>query len=212
MKSDGPSGHAGCAIMTGADVPEFALKPTVYVVDDDARIREALDEMLTLAGMGVVTCASAGDYFRVPKPDLPSCVILDVALPGGSGIDLQRQLSTEDHPPIIFLTSAGDIPTCVRAIKAGAIDFLTKPCRKTDLLAAIETAIAQDCHLRAERAERMRLKYRHSCLTPRERGSPAAGCRRSAQQTGRRQARHQRNHASDSPQPRHAQDGSRITR
>jgi FixJ family two-component response regulator len=155
--------------MIGADATEFAMKPRVYVVDDDASIREAFDEMLTLAGMGVVTCASASDYFRVPKPDLPSCLILDVALPEGSGIDLQQQLSTEDHPPIIFLTSASDIPTCVRAIKAGAIDFLTKPCRKADLLAAIDSAIAQDCHLRAERLERMRLKYRHSCLTPRER-------------------------------------------
>jgi FixJ family two-component response regulator len=146
-----------------------AMKPTVYVVDDDAGIREALDAMLTSAGMNVVTCASTGDYFRVPKPDLPSCLILDVALPDGSGIDLQRQLSTGDHPPIIFLTGASDIPTAVRAIKAGAIDFLTKPWRKADLLAAIETAIAQDCLVRAERAECLRLKYRHSCLTPRER-------------------------------------------
>ena len=154
--------------MTSADLREFAMKPTVYVLDDDAGIREALDELLTSAGMGVVTCASASDYFRVPKPDLPSCLILDVALPDGSGIDLQRQLSTGDHPPIIFLTGAGDIPTSVRAIKAGAVDFLTKPWRQADLLAAIETAIAQDCHVRAERVERMRLKHRHSCLTPRE--------------------------------------------
>jgi FixJ family two-component response regulator len=155
--------------MTGAEMPQFAMKPTVYVVDDDAGIREALDEMLTLAGMGVVTCASASEYFRVPKPDLPSCLILDVALPDGSGIDLQRQLSAGDHPPVIFLSGASDIPTSVRAIKAGAIDFLTKPWRNADLLTAIETAIAQDCHVRAERAERMRLKHRHSCLTPRER-------------------------------------------
>ena len=155
--------------MRGAKVPQPAMKSTVYVVDDDAGIREALDEMLTSAGMGVVTCASAGDYFRVPKPDLPSCLILDVALPDGSGIDLQRQLSTGDHPPIIFLTGASDIPTSVRAIKAGAVDFLTKPFRKAELLAAIGTAIAQDCQARAERAERMRLKQRHSCLTPRER-------------------------------------------
>jgi len=145
------------------------MKPTVYVVDDDAGVREALDAMLTSAGMGVVTCASAGDYFRAPKTDLPSCLILDVVLPDGSGIDLQRQLKTEDHPPIIFLSGAGDIPTSVRAIKAGAVDFLTKPCRKADLLAAIETAIEQDCQVRAERVERMRLTYRHSCLTPRER-------------------------------------------
>jgi FixJ family two-component response regulator len=154
--------------MSGADLPEFAMKPTVYVVDDDADIREALDQMLTLAGMGVVTCASASDYFCAPKPDLPSCLILDVALPDASGLDLQQQLSAGDHPPIIFLTGASDIPTCVRAIKAGAVDFLTKPCRKADLLAAIENAVAQDRHVRAEKVERMRLKYRHSCLTPRE--------------------------------------------
>jgi FixJ family two-component response regulator len=155
--------------MIGAEVPESAMKPTVYVVDDDAGIREALDGMLTLAGMDVVTCASAGDYFRVPKPDLPSCLILDVGLPDGSGVDLQRRLCMEDHPPIIFITGAIDVPTTVRAIKAGAIDFLTKPFRKADLMAAIDAAIAQDCRVRAERAERTRLKHRHSCLTPRER-------------------------------------------
>jgi FixJ family two-component response regulator len=145
------------------------MKPMVYVVDDDAGIREALDEMLTLAGMCVVTCASSGDYFGVPKPDLPSCLILDVALPDGSGIELQQQLNTGDHPPVIFLTGASDIPTSVRAIKAGAVDFLTKPCRKADLLAAIESAIAQDCLVRAEKVERMRLTCCHSRLTPRER-------------------------------------------
>lgn len=155
--------------MIGDDVSEFAMKRMVYVVDDDAGIREELNEMLTLAGIGVVTCASASDYFCKPKPDLPSCLILDVALPDGSGIDLQQQLSTGDHPPVIFLTGASDIPTCVRAIKAGAIDFLTKPCRKADLLAAIESAIAQDRQVRAEKVEGMRLRYRHSCLTPRER-------------------------------------------
>jgi len=141
----------------------------VYIVDGDVGIREALEELLTSTGMGVVTCASAHDYLRVLRPDLPSCLILDVGLPDGSGIDLQRQLSTGDHPPIIFLAGASDIPTSVRAIKAGAIDFLTKPCRKADLLAAIETAIAQDCHERAARVERERLRQRHSCLTPRER-------------------------------------------
>jgi FixJ family two-component response regulator len=151
---------------------ESAMKPMssmVYIVDDDAGIREALEELLTSTGRGVVTCASARDYFHVLRPDLPSCLILDIGLPDGSGIDLQRQLSTGDHPPVIFLTGAGDIPTSVRAIKAGAIDFLTKPCRKADLLAAIETAIAQDCLVRAERVERVRLRQRHSCLTPRER-------------------------------------------
>jgi len=151
---------------------EAAIKPfssMVYIVDDDADIREMLAALLTSTGRSVVTCASAFDYFCVRRPDVPSCLILDVGLPDGSGIDLQRQLSTGDHPPVIFLTGASDIATSVRAIKAGAIDFLTKPCRKADLLAAIDTAIAQDRLLRADRVERVRLVQRHSCLTPRER-------------------------------------------
>ena len=158
--------------MRGSDVTESAMKPIspmVYIVDGDAGIREALKDLLASAGMCVVACASARDYFRAPKPDLPSCLILDVGLPDGSGIDLQRQLSTGDHPPIIFLTGASDIPTSVRAIKAGAVDFLTRPCRKADLLAAIEAAIALDCHGRAERLEGVRLRQRHGRLTPRER-------------------------------------------
>lgn len=145
------------------------MSPMVYIVDGDAGIREALKDLLASAGMCVVACASARDYLRAPKPDLPSCLILDVELPDCSGIDLQRQLSTEGHPPIIFLTGASDIPTSVRAIKAGAVDFLTKPCRKADLLAAIEAAIALDCNRRTERLERVRLRQRHGCLTPRER-------------------------------------------
>jgi FixJ family two-component response regulator len=158
--------------MRGTDTVAPAVKPAspvVYVVDDDVGICEALDDMLTSVGMQVVTCRSAHGYLNVSKSDLPSCLILDVGLPDGSGIELQQQLGAEDHPPIIFLTGEADIPTSVRAIKAGAIDFLTKPCRRGDLLAAIDVAIAQDCRVRAERTERVRLKYRHSCLTPRER-------------------------------------------
>jgi len=146
-----------------------SLSSMVYIVDEDAGIRETLEELLTSMGRSVVTCASARDYFRVLRPALPSCLILDVGLPDGNGIDLQRQLSMGDHPPIIFLTGACDIPTSVRAIKAGAIDFLTKPCCKADLLAAIDAAIAQDSRVRADRMERIRLVQRHSCLTPRER-------------------------------------------
>jgi FixJ family two-component response regulator len=154
-----------------AEVNETVLEattPMVFIVDDDADIREALCELLTSAGMRVVACASASEYLRMQKPDAPACLILDVGLPDISGIDLQRQLGLEDHPPIIFLTGNSDVPTSVRAIKAGAIDFLIKPCRKSDLMAAIDAAIAQDCRLRRERAERERLRQRHSCLTPRE--------------------------------------------
>jgi FixJ family two-component response regulator len=158
--------------MRGAPVLAPAMQdfcPVVYVVDDDTSICEALDDLLTSAGMRVVTCSSTREYLGAPKFDLASCLILDVGLPGGSGIDLQRQLSAEDHPPIIFLTGEADIPMSVRAIKAGAVDFLTKPCRKTDLLAAIDAAIEQDCRARTARVELMRLEYRHSRLTPRER-------------------------------------------
>jgi FixJ family two-component response regulator len=141
----------------------------VYVVDDDIGVRQALDELLTASGRRVVTCASARDYLREPKIDRPSCLILDVCLPEGSGIDLQLQLRNGDHPPIIFLSGHSDVRTSVRAIKAGAIDFLTKPCPNAELLAAVDAAIAQDCHARAERAEYQRLRQRHACLTPRER-------------------------------------------
>jgi FixJ family two-component response regulator len=153
------------------DVRETALKmttPIVFIVDDDADIREALYELLTSAGMRVVACASASEYLGMPKPEGPACLILDVGLPDISGIDLQRRLAIEVHPPIIFLTGSSDMPTSVRAIKAGAIDFLIKPCSKDDLMAAIDAAIAQDCRVRRETVEREGLRQRHSCLTPRE--------------------------------------------
>jgi FixJ family two-component response regulator len=158
--------------MGATDSMEAAMQfagTMVYVVDDDVGVREALDELLTCSGRRVVTCASARDYLRTPKSDWPSCLILDVGLPEGSGIELQRQLCVGDHPPIIFLTGNSDIRASVRAIKAGAIDFLTKPCPKADLLAAVEAAIAQDCRVRAERMEKARLRQRYFSLTPRER-------------------------------------------
>jgi FixJ family two-component response regulator len=158
--------------MRSTDAMESPVSPAetmVYVVDNDVSLREALDGLLTSTGRRVMTCASARDYLRMPKIDWPSCLILDVGFPEGSGIDLQQQLRGGDHPPIIFLTGESDIRTSVRAIKAGAIDFLTKPFATADLLAAVDAAITQDCRVRAERMEHMRLKQRHSCLTPRER-------------------------------------------
>jgi FixJ family two-component response regulator len=143
--------------------------PVVFIVDDDAGIREAMYELLTSMGIRAVTCGSASEYLEMPKPDVPACVILDVGLPDMSGIDLQRRLGSEDHPPIIFLTGNSDIATSVRAIKAGAIDFLIKPCRRSDLMTAIDAALAQDRRVRGERVERARLRQRHARLTPRER-------------------------------------------
>jgi FixJ family two-component response regulator len=141
---------------------------TVYVVDDDVRMCEALRELFTSLGMASVTFGSVAEYIAYQKPDLAACLILDVELPDISGLDFQRELGDAYHPPIVFITGHGDIPSSVRAIKAGAIDFLAKPFSQSDLMAAVDAAITRDRHARLERAERARLQQRYSSLTPRE--------------------------------------------
>ena len=141
---------------------------TVYVVDDDVRMCEALRELFTSLGVASVTFGSVAEYVAATKPDLPACLILDVELPDISGLDFQRQLGDTYHPPIVFITGHGDIPSSVRAIKAGAVDFLPKPFSQPDLMAAVDAAIVRDRHARLERAERARLQQRYSSLTPRE--------------------------------------------
>jgi len=141
----------------------------IFVVDDDSRIREALFELLSSLGLRMVTFGSAAEYIEFPKPDLPACLILDVKLPGINGLDLQNQIADTEHPPIVFITGHGDIPSSVRAIKAGAVDFLTKPFNQRDLLEAIHVAVAQDRKARRERAELFQLQQRYASLTPRER-------------------------------------------
>ena len=140
----------------------------VYVVDDDARVCEALRELFTSIGVASATFGSVAEYAAYTKPDLPACLILDVELPDISGLDFQRQLGDAYHPPIVFITGHGDIPSSVRAIKAGAVDFLAKPFSQPDLMAAVDAAITRDRHARLERAERARLQQRYSSLTPRE--------------------------------------------
>ena len=141
----------------------------VFIVDDDRRICEALSELLSTFDLRVVTFGSAAEYVAYPKPDLPACLILDVELPDVNGLDLQSQTPEGNHPPIVFITGHGDIPTSVRAIKAGAVDFLTKPFSEADLMRAIHAAIAQDRDARRKRAEFADLRQRVSSLTPRER-------------------------------------------
>src|SRR4029077_4145045 len=113
----------------------------VFIVDDDPRVREALGELLESLGWRAETFAAAADYIAYAKPDLPACLILDVELPDISGLEFQRQLSRDVHPPIVFITGHGDIPSSVRAIQGGAVDFLTKPVGEKDLVAAIRAAI-----------------------------------------------------------------------
>jgi FixJ family two-component response regulator len=137
-------------------------------VDDDVRIREAMQELFTSLDVPSATFGSVAEYVAYPKPDLPACLVLDVELPDINGLDFQRQLRDAYHPPIVFITGYGDIPSSVRAIKDGAVDFLAKPFSEQDLMAAIETAVARDRHARLERAERARLEQRYASLTPRE--------------------------------------------
>jgi FixJ family two-component response regulator len=141
----------------------------VFIVDDDARMREALSELLESLGWRAVVFGSAGEYMSYPRPDLPACLILDVELPDINGLDFQKQIADGDHPPIVFLTGHGDIPSSVRAIRHGAVDFLTKPFTERDLLAAIQSAIDWDRVARRERAEIKPLRQRLASLTPRER-------------------------------------------
>ena len=141
----------------------------VLIVDDDFRVREALQELLAAAGLCSVAFGSAAEYLAYPRPDVPSCLILDVELPDINGLDLQRQIGTESHPPIVFVTGHGDIPTSVRAIKAGALDFLTKPFSEAALLKLVHAAIAQDRQHRLYQARLQHLRRCFQSLTPRER-------------------------------------------
>jgi FixJ family two-component response regulator len=141
----------------------------VFIVDDDARIRESLNELLEAHGIRSVAYGAASEYVRADKPDLPATLILDVELPDINGLDLQTQIAKGDHPPIVFITGHGDIPSSVRAIKRGAVDFLSKPFSGEDLLNAVQMGLAQDREARLERAQMTALLERYSALTPRER-------------------------------------------
>ena len=140
----------------------------VYVVDDDIRMCEALRELFTSLDVPAVTFGSAGEYVQYAKPDLPACLLLDVELPDINGLDFQRQLGHADHPPIVFITGHGDIPSSVRAIKEGAVDFLAKPFSQEDLMAAVDAAIVSDRSARLDRADRGVLEQHYASLTPRE--------------------------------------------
>ena len=141
----------------------------VFIVDDDRRICESLALLLSTFDLRVVMFGSAAEYLAYPRPDMPGCLILDVELPDIIGLELQRHSAQDDHPPIVFITGHGDIPRSVRAIKAGAVDFLTKPFSEPDLMQAVRAAIAQDRNVRRRRADLNELRQRLSALTPRER-------------------------------------------
>ena len=143
---------------------------TVFVVDDDRSVREGLVDLIHSIGMKVEAFGSAQEFLRCKLPETPACLVLDVRLPGPSGLDLQRQLGRSEHPiPVIFITGHGDIPMSVRAMKEGAVEFLTKPFRDQDLLDAIHQALDSDQVAREQRAKAAELRRRYESLTPRER-------------------------------------------
>ena len=143
--------------------------PIVFVVDDDSRVREALSYLISSAGLAVVTFGSAAEFLEYEKPDVSACLVLDLQMPGMDGLELQQQLAEGDAPPIIFITGHGNIPASVRAMKAGAIEFLSKPFDDEELLRAIGAAIKQDRQTRQKRSELGELREKYGLLTSRER-------------------------------------------
>ncbi len=142
----------------------------VFVVDDDSSVREAIKSLIMSVGLRVETFETAQQFLGSKRPEVPGCVVLDVRLPGLSGLDLQRELAAHDiQLPIIFITGYGDIPMSVSAMKAGALEFLTKPFRDQDLLDAIQKALERDRTARRQRMETAELRERFDALTSRER-------------------------------------------
>jgi RNA polymerase sigma factor (sigma-70 family) len=143
---------------------------TVFVIDDDASVRSSLKRLISTIGLRVESFGAADEFIRTELPDSPSCLVLDVRLPGLSGLDFQRELATRNiHIPIIFITGYGDIPMGVRAMKDGAVEFLTKPFRDQDLLDAIQTAIERDRARREHAQEVKDIQERFDALSSRER-------------------------------------------
>jgi FixJ family two-component response regulator len=141
----------------------------IYVVDDDPRVREALGDLLASCGYNAQIFSSAAEFIAAPKQCVAGCLILDVELPDINGLDLQKQLAGEAHPPIVFITGHGNIPSSVCAMKAGAVDFLPKPFSEDQLLSAVDSALANDRRARAANTELDQLRAKYATLTPRER-------------------------------------------
>ena len=143
--------------------------PVVFLVDDDVSVRQSITNLLRSVGLTVHAFASAQEFLSGQRPDAPGCLILDVRLPGVSGLDLQQELMDANiEIPIVFITGYGDIPMSVKAMKAGAAEFLTKPFRDQDLLDAIQQAIERDRSVRLKRAELDEVRSRYQLMTPRE--------------------------------------------
>lgn len=143
--------------------------PMVFVVDDDSRVRDALSSLIASVGLRVAAFGSAAEFLESEKPDAPACLVLDLELPDMNGLELQREVAARAAPPIVFITGHGDIPSSVKAMKAGAVEFLSKPFGEEELLRAIDAAITLDRAARQKRSELSELQSHYDRLTPRER-------------------------------------------
>ncbi len=143
--------------------------PMVFILDDDFRVRQALTELFVSRDIGCVAFKSAAEYLHASRPDVPTCLILDLSLPDINGLELQSSMSGTDPTPIVFITGHGDVPSSVSAMKAGAVDFLTKPFTNHDLLAAVTIALGRDALRRRKDNELVKLTERYDKLTSRER-------------------------------------------
>lgn len=145
-------------------------QPLVYVIDDDASVRAGLDRLLRSVGLTVMSFASTREFMQAARPDLPACLVLDIRMPGQGGLEFQREFAAAGDPlPIIFITGHGDVPMAVQAMKAGAVEFLSKPFREQDLLDAINLAIDKDRSRRREAAVERELRERFASLSSGER-------------------------------------------
>src|ERR1700722_1669189 len=143
--------------------------PIVFVVDDDASVRDAVRRLISSVGLRVETFGSTREFLNARRPEAPACLVLDVRLPDSSGLELQRDLAAAGiHIPIVFITGHADVPMTVRAMKAGAVEFLTKPFRGQELLDAVQEAITKDRSAWSERVQIKELRARHESLTARE--------------------------------------------
>ena len=154
---------------TPGSPPMSQARPIVFIVDDDVSVRESLDSLIRFEGWQPETFATAEDFLSRPRVDTPSCLVLDVGLPHLNGLDLQKRLADRTDMPIIFITGYGDVPMTVRAMKAGAVEFLTKPFAEESLLNAIREAVARSQVALADEAKRRVLQERYASLSRRER-------------------------------------------
>ena len=187
-------------------------KPVVFVVDDDYRVREALSSLISSVGLDVAAFGLAAEFLQSEKPDSPACLVLDIQLPGTTGLELQRELAAGAAPPIVFITGHGDIPSSVRAMKAGAIEFLSKPFDDQDRCGRSTPPSGLDRSATKGRSELAELRRHYALLTPREREVLPFVDSRPCQQADRRRTWHQRDHHRSSSRPDHAQDGRALAR